>query len=82
LLSFFQNRKDTVFLLSSIEINAFYCLINKDIMSKNKSKTVISEEEKAENPIFKAIYNRIRNINKKIQAIQALEANDPKHLKN
>jgi hypothetical protein len=51
-------------------------------MSKNKSKTVISEEEKAENPIFKAIYNRIRNINKKIQAIQALETNDVKHLKN
>lgn len=43
----------------------------------SKSSAMITEEDRNTNPIFKTIYKRIRNLNKKLGHIQNLEQQDP-----
>jgi hypothetical protein len=40
---------------------------------QNKKSALITEEEKTSNPIFNAIYKKIRNLNKKLANIELLE---------
>lgn len=42
---------------------------------------MITEEERNNNPIFKTVYKRIRNLNKKLSNIDALKELDEKSLK-
>lgn len=44
-------------------------------------KTLITEDEKNSNPIFKAIYKKIRNLTKKISSIEALQKENRDNLK-
>lgn len=53
---------------------------------KGKSREIpirepfISEEDQKYSPIFKTIYRRIRNLNKKLNNIDALAEQDPANL--
>lgn len=46
-----------------------------------KVKTLITEDEKNNNPIFKAIYKKIRNLTKKISSIETLQKENRDNLK-
>ena len=46
-----------------------------------KVKTLISQKEKNTNPIFKAIYKKIRNLTKKAASIETLAKEDRDNLK-
>ena len=52
---------------------------NKSDRSKNS--VIVTEEDRVSNPIFKTIANRVRNLNKKLLAIQELETRDRATLK-
>ena len=45
------------------------------------TEPLITEEERNNNPIFKTIYKRIRNLNKKLATIDNLEEQNPSTLK-
>lgn len=49
--------------------------------SKSKNSALITEEDRNNNPIFKAIYNKIRNLNKKLITIDELSQQDQATLK-
>lgn len=48
---------------------------------EGRQEPVITEEDRNSDPIFRTIYKRIRNLNKKLGHIEALEALDPVTLK-
>lgn len=48
---------------------------------KGKETPIITEEDRANNPIFKAIYKRVRNLTKKLNNINALREVDQSTLK-
>ena len=49
-------------------------------MEKDRRATV-SEEERESNPVFRVVYNKIRNLTKKLNQIQHIESLDRKSLK-
>lgn len=46
-----------------------------------KENSIITEEDRVENPIFKAIYKRVRNLTKKLGTINSLLELDQSTLK-
>ena len=49
--------------------------------SFEKDEPIITEEDRATNPIFNIVYKRIRNLQKKLNTINKLAEKNPKTLK-
>lgn len=48
---------------------------------ENYKRWSISEEERESNPVYRVVYNKIRNLNKKLAQIHHIETLDRKTLK-
>lgn len=53
----------------------------QNLNSESKEGPIITEEDRSNNPIFKIIYKRVRNLTKKVTHINALLEQDQSTLK-